>query len=237
MAQTTQPETHYIANASLASGGLYLVGARGDDDPGHVLKDALLTNDGTVVLRYGGSLTGVKGSRWKSLLVGQTVPVEAAEGLVIHNPAASTAGAFSLSALCDDSNQLEWSGWRGRKDDAGSNTRYLTPRLGFTANSVVNTDVTLRKQMRITGLKLEALVAFTGATITLDVTDSKGHRLISALLDLESLVAKTLTSVTLTTQTNLLTLARGERIRFTVSSSDAGDAGGPLAAELAFEDA
>lgn len=180
-------DTHYFANTSLAAGGFFLVGDKGDDDPGHAVQQALLTNDGTVVLRVGASLTGVKGTRWKSLPVGQTLPFDLAEGLDIHNPHASTAGAISGFALCARGKELDWSGRKGRKDNAKIDTRYLTPRLTFTPGAVADTTLLFPRKVTISSLKVETLVTVTGGVITLDVLNEANESLLSAVFDLEAL--------------------------------------------------
>ena len=226
-------DQHLIANSSHAAGAYYLIGVGGDDDPERAISRATFVNDGTVKLCVGVSLTGLRGSRKLPVPPGVSIPIEGpVEHLVVHNPHASTAGSWGLWAETELRNSGQDGGVRPSLDTAADDTRYLTARATFTAGATADKTLRFGERLRLASLKVEALAAFTGGTIELDVLDESGNRLIAAKLDLETLVAKTLTTVTLTTATHLLTIPAGKSVTLRVSSSAGGDAGGPLAVEL-----
>lgn len=224
---------HLIANASHAAGAYYLVGVAGDDNPERALERATFVNDGTVKLCVATSLTGARGSRRLPVPPGAAVPIEGpVEHLVVHNPHASTAGSWGLWAETILRNSGEDAGERPSRDSAEVGTRYLCARATFTPGAVATKDIRFGRRETITHLKVEALAAFGGGTIEFDLRDEDGTSLLTAALDLETLVAKTLTSVTLTATTSLLTIPAGKSVTLRVSSSAGGDVGGPLSVEL-----
>lgn len=227
-------DQHLVSNTSHAAGAYYLIGVGGDDDPQRTIERATLVNEGSVKLVVGISLTGVRGARRVPVLPSQAIPIEGpVEHLVIYNPHASTAGSWGLWAETSERNSGQDGGERPATDNTGSTTRYLCARATFTAGAVADKVVRLGETHTLASLKVEALAAFTGGTITLDVLDENGLALLSAPLDLETLVAKTLTTVTLTTTaTERLKIRGGKSVTLRVSSSAGGDAGGPLAVEL-----
>ena len=231
-------ESYTRAVTSHTAGAYYLIGWGGDDDPKHALEQAVFRNNGTVALRLGYSVTGLRGTRYQTVAAGNAEPIEGpVEGLIVYNPEAATAGSWSLQGRCYLRNAGGKGGMKGRKDDPAAVTRYITARGTFTAGAVATKTLTVVNAMTITGIKIENLAQFSGGTITLSVLDKNGHNLLSAAYDLETPNAKTLTTLTLTASTDLLTLRMNDTIRLVVSSSAGGDAGGPLTVEIAFKDA
>jgi hypothetical protein len=231
-------ESYTRAVTSHTAGAYYLIGWGGDDDPEHALEQAVFRNNGTVAIRIGYSVTGLRGTRYQTIAAGNAEPIEGpVEGLIVYNPEASTAGSWSLQGRCYIRNAGQKGGMKARKDDPSAATRYITARGTFTAGEVATKTLTVVHPMTITAIKIENLVQFSGGTITLSVLDKNGNNLLTAAYNLETPSAKTLTTMTLTASTDLLTLRKGDTIGIVVSSSAGGDAGGPLTVEIAHEQA
>jgi len=197
-----------------------------------------IANTGTTAVRVGTSLTGVLGSAYVTVANSTVMQIEGPrEGIVIYNPETSTAGVVSVTADCWRRNAGLAGGLKPRKDSPGSATRYFVARPTKAAGAVTDTVVTLQGRYRLTAAKLYSVTVASGATITLDVLDSKGRSLLSAAYDLETLTTATLASASLTSSTDLLTLAPNETITLRYSSSDAGDTLGDLAVELSVVEA
>jgi hypothetical protein len=77
----------------------------------------------------------------------------------------------------------------------------------------------------------------SGGTITLDLLDGKSRSLLSAAYDLETLTTATLASATLTSSTDLLTIAPNGTLTVRYSSSAGGDTLGDLAVEIGVTEA
>jgi hypothetical protein len=226
-------DQHLIATSSHTAGAYYLIGVGGDDDPERALRCATFVNDGSTKLCVALSLTGARGSRKLPVMPGASIPIEGpVEHLVVHNPHASTAGSWGLWAETELRNSGQDGGVLPALDTAAADTRYLPARATFTAGATADKTIRFGRRETLSSLKVEALAAFSGGTIEFDLLDDAGNRLITAKLDLETLVAKTLTTVTLTATTSLLTIPAGKSVTLRVSSSSGGDTGGPLAVEL-----
>lgn len=212
--------------ASLGSGEVYVVGPNGDTDPGHALEDIVISNTGATAIRVASSLTGVQGARFLLINTGTPpVTIKGPRDALIIKTNTAAASTFSVTAEAYYRNSARDGGAKGAKGDPGVLTRYRSGRLGFTANTAdVTTTARFKGSPTISAIKLYAGTAPTGATITVTVSDLQGRNLLSAAsFDLETLVGGTLTSLTLTSSTDLLALGRGGGVVFKVTSTGGGD--------------
>jgi len=234
----SNPETYNNAIASLTAKHISAIGYRGDSDPAYALDGLRVTNSGSVALRVGSSLTGVLGSAYVVLPNATTLQIDGPrEGLVVYNPEASTAGTVSMTADCWRRNAGLAGGLKPRKDSPGSTTRYFVARPTKTAGQTKDTELVMQGRYTVTSIKLYSVTVASGGTITLDVLDSKGRSLLSAAYDLETLTTATLATATLTSSTDLLTLAPNATLTLRYSSSAGGDTLGDLAVEIGVTEA
>lgn len=235
---TPRPESYFLSVSSLASGAIYVVGPNGDDDPGRALEQVVVSNTGSTAIRVATSLTGIQGTR--HIVINNATSPTKLEGpydALIFKTNTAAASTFSATGIGFYRNSARDGGVKGAQDSPGDETRYRTGRLSFTAGSTVATTATFRSPATISAIKLYAGTAPSGGTITLAVADGQGRNLLSAAtFDLETLVGGTLTSLTLTGSTDLLTIARGGTVVFTVASSAGGDTCS-TAFEIVYEDA
>jgi len=231
------PEAYSLAVSSLTAKHVTAIGYRGDSDPAYALEQIVLANTGTVDLRVGSSLTGVLGTAYVTVPAGVIMPIEGPrEGLVVYDSTA-TAGTFSITADCWRRNAGLAGGLKPRKDSPGSATRYFIIRPTKTAGTVQDTTITLQGRYTVTSVKLYSVTVASGGTITLDVLDSKSRSLLSAVYDLETLTTATLASATLTSSTDLLTIAPNGALTVRYSSSAGGDTLGDLVVEIGVTEA
>jgi hypothetical protein len=233
---TPRSESFETYVASLASGAVHVIGPNGDDDPGHALEQLVISNTGTTAIRVASSLTGVQGTRYLIVPAGSVVPVEGPRDALIIKTNTAAASTFSVTGEAFYRNSARDGGVRGAKGNPGVLTRYRSGRLAFTANTAnVTTTARFKSAATLSAIKLYAGTAPSGATITLTVTDLQGRNLLTAAsFDLETLVGGTLTSLTLTTSTDLLALGRNGGVIFKVTSTDPGDTCS-VAFELVYE--
>ncbi len=219
---TPRPEPYFHSVSSLASRDVYVIGPNGDDDPGYALESVVVSNTGATGLRIAASLDGVVGTR-HILLPTALAPVEL-EGpfnSLVFKTNTDAASTFSVTGMGYYRNSARDGGVKPSQGP-GVLTRYRPGELGFVANTSTDTVVQIKGRETLSALKLWATAAPSGATIELTMTDSKGRSLLAAAFDLESLVAATLTSVPLTTSTDLLTVERGP-VTLTVRSTNGAD--------------
>jgi hypothetical protein len=232
------PEAYSLAVSSLTAKHVHAIGYRGDADPAYALEQVVIANTGTVDLRVGSSLTGVLGTAYVTVPAGVLMPIEGPrEGLVVYDANASTAGTFSVTADCWRRNAGLAGGLKPRKDSPASATRYFVVRPTKTAGTAQDTIITLQGRYTITSLKLYSVTVASGGTITLDLLDGKSRSLLSAAYDLETLTTATLASATLTSSTDLLTIAPNGTLTVRYSSSAGGDTLGDLAVEIGVTEA
>jgi hypothetical protein len=232
------PEAYSLAVSSLTAKHIHAIGYRGDSDPAYALEQVRVANTGTTAVRVGTSLTGVLGSAYVTVANSTVMQIEGPrEGLVVYNPEASTAGTVSMTADCWRRNAGLAGGLKPRKDSPGSATRYFVARPTKTAGETKDTELVMQGRYTVTSIKLYSVTVASGGTITLDVLDSKGRSLLSAAYDLETLTTATLATATLTSSTDLLTLAPNATLTLRYSSSAGGDTLGDLAVEIGVTEA
>lgn len=220
--RTPRPEPYFNAQSSLASGRLYIIGPDGDEDPQHALEQVVISNTGTTALRVAADVTGVQGTSYTVVPAGTQVPLEGPYNSLVFKTNTAAASTFSVAAMRFYRNATRDGGVKDSLDST-TTTRRRPGRLSFTANATTVTSVTLKQRATITAIKLYAGTAPATGTITLAIADSKGRNLLSAAtFDLTSLVGGTLTTLTLTTSTDLLTVPAGETLTFTIVSNNGG---------------
>lgn len=232
-----------VADAELVAGHFFAVGPNGDTNPGAVLDEVVITNPGEVDLRVGHSLTGILAGRYTTLLAGAARPIAGAcDNLIVYNPEASDPGAWDLDGVVVGRNSggvYEAAklgagvAHRGPTDLPLTTTRYRVVRLTGTAGEIVELDAYFSQQVDVVGVKLYGVTIGSGANIRFDALKSTDSILL-AFFDLETLVTKTLTAMTLTATTARLTLPVGTPLTLRYSSSSGGDSLGDLLVEIAY---
>lgn len=227
-------QSYSKANLSLAAGAMYVIGPGGDDDPKHALSGTVVVNSGTVNLYVGHSLTGLlSGGHYTVVIAGTALPFEGdLDNLIIYNPEAATAGAFSVSAMCCHRNSGQDGGVLGAQDTPGSTTRYQVIRVSKVAGATTATTVPVKYQRTLTTIKGYSVTVATGATITIDLLNPAGLSLLAAIMDAEAHTTKVLYTATTLAQTlGSLTVSRDCSLSF--ASSAGGDTVGDALIELA----
>jgi len=234
---TPRSESFETYVASLASGAVHIISPNGDDDPAHALEQLVISNTGSTAIRVASSLTGVQGTRYLIVPAGTVIPVEGPRDALIIKTNTAAASTFSVTGEAYYRNSAQDGGVKGAKGNPGVLTRYRSGRLAFTANTAdVATTARFKSAATLSAIKLYAGTAPTGpGNITVTVADLQGRNLLAAAnFDLESLVGGTLTTLTLTTSTDLLALGRNGGVVFKVTSTNAGDTCS-VAFELVYE--
>lgn len=225
---TPRPEPYFFHAASLASGAVSILGPNGDDDPARALEDIVVSNTGATALRVAYDLTGTQGARYLVVPAGTMLPLGGPLNSLVFKTHTAAASTFSVAGQRFFGNAAVQGGVKPSLD-AGRN-RTWPGRLNFAAGTTTVTTVKLRSRFALGALKLYAGTAPLGAAITVAVADSRGRNLLAgATFDLETLVAGTLTTLTLAASTDLLTLGP-EDLVFTLVST-----GGSDACAVAFE--
>lgn len=239
-------QSYQIRPGNLADGCLYVIGPKGDDNPGFILHDPVITNDNsTRDFLVGTSLAGVVGSGVRKTLVraGWTIPFPGEfEQLVIYNVSGSggnvapdvLARTLGRGNSCHNVPQVP-----GQRLTPSGTTFDKTFRVTVTANATVTVTWTPAHDITLAAVRAWSKVPCTsaGGTYLFNAQASGGRRgtraLIAANYSLEGISAATLASPTMGTSTDLLVDA-GELVTMTFVSNNADLVIGDLAVALEY---
>jgi hypothetical protein len=227
------------ANTSLAAGAFYVYGAGGDVDPVYVLEDVVVTVVGTTPVRVGHSLTDILAGRYTQVEEGgqpgssQTF-AGPLDNLIIYNPEAATAASYTVTATGRQRNSGQDAGVLCQQGYSGATTRYQVIRCSKVAGATTETTVPVKYRRTLTAIKGYSVTVASGATLSVDLLDSRDRSLLAAVMNPESHTTKTIyTSTSLTASTDLRTIARGDDMVISFASSAGGDTVGDALIEIA----
>lgn len=215
--------------STLAEGHVYVYGAGGDFDPGFVLEDVLITNDGGEDLFVATTLTGAVGTaRGKVLATTGTRRIEGpVDSIVLHN--AQGSGGVAQWDIQARRTAIRNVGKAAGHPGHGELHRRATP----VANATTPYTLTVRQRLTITSCKTWTKVPASGATCTLAVSARGNNLLSAATVNVTTLTTVTLQSHALTATAAHLDLEVGDTITLTVVGG-AGLTPGDLLAALGY---
>lgn len=253
MADGLSPEVQqaYLYRASVADGNVLILGAGGDDDPGFVLVDPVVSNDSAATnYRVGPSLHAVTvGTRCGLVRASYVVPLPGHfDQLVCYN--VSGSGASVNGEIAATTGQLRNSGSGsgaaaiGQRERPAAKRFYRTMRIAVVANVATSVSWTVPNKApngaTLVSLKAWSKTPCTSAAgtylLTATATNAAGAaRSLISSFNLEAIVSATLTSTTLLTTSADLVLRQGETVTVTATSNNADLVIGDLAVELEFD--
>lgn len=223
---------YFWAQSSVPAGHVRVIGPGGDDNPMGVLEDAIIANTGTVDLRIAHTLSGVLGTRYATVKAGTSRALAGRlDNLVVYNPHAATGGSFDIDGVAVEANS--GAPYRGGADLPHSPLRTIVARITGVAGQTIYKPVHFFRKVELDSIKLYSVSVPAGADFTLEAKIGATSLVDDdpSVFDLETLVTKTLTPLTLIAIDSRVVPA-GQSLEFTYLSSAGGDAVGDLLAEV-----
>lgn len=240
-------QAYLVRPGNLAVGACYVIGANGNDNPGAMLMDPVLSNaSATVDYRVGATLAGVIGTRYSLVRAGYVVPLPGHfDQLVVYN--VTGAAGVIVPEVAATSSHLQNSG-------GGSGSAVVGQRLvpssatfehAFYIAAVANTAtssawvVPPQNSITVAAVRVWSGTPCTSAggtyllTVTATTAAGVSRSLISSF-NLETISAATLTATTLSTTTADLAVRGGETITVTATSNNADLVIGDVAVSVEF---
>ena len=224
---TSEPYRRYQV---LAEGELFTLGPGGDEDPECLIEDLVSRNPGAVALFASSTLRGALGTTSDA----ETIPAESlspgidtqVDTLFICNRD-GTAGSGAVS-LTGSRTLLNNSGKTPPCHSGHGCNAFLIPAVDSDASTVTRTVYTRRTVVHV-GVYSKSVRTLTGTyLLTVQVRNAKGvvrNLLAAATFNLETLVAKTLSAPTLTTNLTDLVLEVGDTVEVIATSDNTLSAG------------
>lgn len=223
-------------SAALAVGGIYIIGADGDKDPGRVLHDLEVYNDDDaddiwVSTTLTGAVTAGSTNRTR-VPAGKSVFLPGAIAqLVVFNPTGSGGTVvWGVRAL---------NLGRVGPDTIGGHPGHgeYVARVTVVQNDTVTVEVTANRNITISSVKVYSNARNTSAagTVSMAVENADGDDVLNtASYDLEAISDDTLTACTLTATTARLDIDAGETISVIVTSNNADMVEGDLQVAIGY---
>lgn len=240
-------QAYMIRPGNLAVGATYIVGANGNDNPGAMLLDPVLSNaSATIDYRVGATLAGVVGTRYTLVRAGYVVPLPGHyDQLVVYN-VAGAAGVVVPEVVATSSHLLN----SGSGSAAGTMSQRLTLSgatfehafyIGVVANTATSVTWVVPPQngITVTALRVWSGTPCTsaGGTYLLTATATTQAGVARSLItsyNLEAISAATLTAATVSTTAADLVIRGGETITITATSNNADLVIGDVAVSVEF---
>ncbi len=236
-----------IRPGDLAVGAVYIVGASGNDNPGAMLLDPVLSNaSATTDYRVGATLAGVVGTRYTLVRAGYVVPLPGHYDQLVAYNVTGAAGVVVPEVVATSSHLLNsgagsGAGAMGQRlalSGATFEHAFYVPAVANAATAVTWT-VPPQSGITITAVRIWSGTPCTSAggtyLLTATATNQAGvARSLIASVNLETIAAATLTAATLTTTTADLAVRGGETVTITATSNNADLVIGDVAVSVEF---
>lgn len=253
MADGISPEVQqaYLYRASTADGNVLILGANGDDDPGFLLVDPVLSNDSAATnYRVSTSLAAaVAGTRCALVRAGYVVPLPGHYGQLVAYNVSGSGASVNVEVAATTSHLRNSGGGAGsamlsQRQRPATNSFFHAFRLSVVANAATSTTWLVPNKApngaTTASIKVWSKTPCTSAagTYLLTVTATNPAGVVRSLItafNLETISAATLTSATLSTTAADLVLRPGDLVTVTGTSNNADLVIGDVAVELAFD--
>lgn len=240
-------QAYMIRPGNLAVGATYIIGANGNDNPGAMLLDPVLSNaHATIDYRVGATLAGVVGTRYTLVRAGYVVPLPGHYDQLVAYNVTGAAGVVVPEVVATSSHLLNsgsgsGAGAMGQRLALNSGTFEHAFYVPVVANVATSSAWVVPPQ---NGITVAAIRVWSGTpctsaggtyllTVTATTAAGVSRSLITAF-NLETISAATLTATTLSTTTADLAVRGGETITITATSNNADLVIGDVAVSVEF---